>query len=60
MPTYLGEFKNSYGTVRRYRADTTAEEEQEIIKGVLTICARSKQRLLNEQKENKNDSDNNN
>ena len=60
MPTYLGEFKNSYGTVRRYRADTTAEEEQEIIKGVFTICARSKQRLLNEQKENKNDSDNKN
>lgn len=60
MPTYLGKFKNSYGTVRRYRADTTAEEEQEIIKGVLTICARSKQRLLNEQKENKNDSDNKN
>ena len=60
MPTYLGEFKNSYGTVRRYRADTTVEEEQEIIKGALTICARSRQRLLNEQKNNKNDSDHTN
>lgn len=57
MPTYLGEFKNRYGTVKRYRADTTEEEQQEIIQGILTVCAMSKQRRLNEQKKNKNDSD---
>lgn len=56
MPTYLGEFKNRYGTVKRYRADTTEEEQQEIIQGILTVCAMSKQRRLNEQK---NSSENN-
>ncbi len=50
MSTYLGTYKGRYGTVKRYRADTTPEQEQEVITNVLKLCARAKKRMIEESK----------